>query len=31
MNWTVVHPIDENSPLEGLSKADMEALTWKYM
>ncbi|MEO8406379.1 MAG: transporter, partial [Chitinophagaceae bacterium] len=25
MNWTVVHPIDENSPLEGFSKADMEA------
>ncbi len=23
-NWTIVHPIDENSPLFGLSKEDME-------
>jgi len=25
MNWTVVHPIDEKSPLLGLSLEDMEA------
>jgi inward rectifier potassium channel len=25
MNWTVVHPIDENSPLQGLSEEDMHA------
>jgi inward rectifier potassium channel len=25
MNWTVVHPIDENSPLEGFSFEDMKA------
>ena len=25
MNWTVVHPIDENSPLNGLTAADIEA------
>ena len=25
MNWTVVHPIDENSPLNGLTEADIEA------
>ncbi|CAL1518035.1 ion channel [Chitinophaga sp. MM2321] len=25
MNWTVVHPIDENSPLLGFSAADMES------
>ncbi len=24
MNWTVVHPIDENSPLSGLSSDDMK-------
>ena len=24
MNWTVVHPIDENSPLQGFSAADLE-------
>lgn len=24
MNWTVVHPIDENSPLLGLSETDMK-------
>lgn len=24
MNWTVVHPIDENSPLQGFSQADLE-------
>jgi inward rectifier potassium channel len=25
MNWTVVHAIDENSPLQGFSKEDIEA------
>jgi inward rectifier potassium channel len=25
MNWTVVHPIDENSPLQGFTYKDMEA------
>jgi inward rectifier potassium channel len=25
MNWTVVHPIDENSPLQGFAHADMQA------
>jgi len=25
MNWTVVHPIDENSPLQGFSQRDMAA------
>jgi len=25
MNWTVVHPIDEQSPLQGFSEEDMEA------
>lgn len=25
MNWTVVHPIDEQSPLYGLTKEDLEA------
>lgn len=25
MNWTVVHPIDEHSPLQGLSTDDMKA------
>ncbi len=25
MNWTVVHPIDENSPLQGFAHADMKA------
>ncbi|MCW3465361.1 ion channel [Chitinophaga nivalis] len=25
MNWTVVHPIDENSPLLGFSEQDMES------
>jgi inward rectifier potassium channel len=24
MNWTVVHPIDENSPLQGFAHADMK-------
>lgn len=24
MNWTVVHPIDQNSPLEGFTAADMQ-------
>jgi inward rectifier potassium channel len=24
MNWTVVHPIDEDSPLLGLNEADMK-------
>lgn len=24
MNWTVVHPIDENSPLNGFTKDDMK-------
>lgn len=25
MNWTVVHPVDENSPLVGFTPADLEA------
>ena len=25
MNWTIVHPIDQDSPLQHLSKEDMEA------
>jgi inward rectifier potassium channel len=25
MNWTVVHPIDENSPLYGFTEVDIEA------
>ena len=25
LNWTVVHPIDENSPLKGFTYKDMEA------
>ena len=25
MNWTVVHPIDENSPLQGFTAEDMQA------
>jgi len=25
MNWTVVHPIDENSPLQGLNEEDMKS------
>jgi inward rectifier potassium channel len=25
MNWTVVHPIDENSPLQGLNEEDLKA------
>jgi len=25
MNWTVVHPIDENSPLQGLNQDDLKA------
>jgi inward rectifier potassium channel len=25
MNWTVVHPIDENSPLQGFAHTDMKA------
>ncbi len=29
MNWTVVHPIDENSPLLGLAAEDMQNLDFE--
>lgn len=31
LTWTIVHPIDENSPLRGKSAADLEALQTELM
>lgn len=31
LNWTIVHPIDENSPLNGKTKADLEFLNVEFI
>lgn len=31
LNWTIVHPVDDQSPLRGLSREDLEALDAEFM
>ena len=31
LSWTIVHPIDENSPLQGLDAEDLEKLQAEFL
>jgi inward rectifier potassium channel len=31
LNWTIVHPVDAESPLQGLTREDLEALEVEFM